>query len=153
MRYVIRALKYFVQLMVILALIILILVVAKVVDADISKMFVNGYDSLWQISLLMAAFAAIYPKLGYGRRQAIVPGSDEETAPLLDKVFTSHGYEREQRADGKIAYRKRSFGDRLLRIWEDRITVTRIPTGYELEGLNRDAVRLCSALRDNSLYE
>ena len=59
MRYIVRAVKYFFQLMVILALIIAILVVAKVVDADISKIFVNGYDSLWQIALMMAAFAAI----------------------------------------------------------------------------------------------
>ncbi|MBQ6556856.1 MAG: hypothetical protein IJL86_04860, partial [Bacteroidales bacterium] len=65
MRYFIRSVKYFVQLMVILTLIIVILVVAKVVDSDISKIFVNGYDSLWQIALLMAAFAAIYPRLGY----------------------------------------------------------------------------------------
>ena len=80
MRYLIRSVKYFVQLMVILCLIIAILIVAKVVDADISRIFVNGYDSLWQIALLMAVFAAIYPRFGYARRQAIVPGSDEETA-------------------------------------------------------------------------
>ena len=68
MRYLVRALKYFVQLMVILTIIIAILIVAKVVDSDISQIFVNGWDSLWQIALLMAAFAAVYPKIGYVRR-------------------------------------------------------------------------------------
>ena len=149
MKYLVRALKYFVQLMVILSLIIAILIVAKVVDSDISQIFVNGYDSLWQIALLMAAFAALYPKMGYGRRQAVVPGSDEETGPVVERVFAAHGYEKEKRTDGILAYRKKSPGDRLLRLWEDRITVSRIATGYELEGLNRDAVRLCNALRDS----
>ena len=149
MRYLIRSVKYFVQLMVILSLIIAILIVAKVVDSDISKIFVNGYDSLWQIALLMAAFAAIYPRFGYSRRQAIVPGSDEETAPVLERVMTSFGYEKEQRTDGVLAYRKRSVGDRLLRLWEDRVTVTRFVSGYELEGANKDIVRLINALRDN----
>lgn len=149
MRYLIRSVKYFIQLMVILTLVIAILVVAKVVDADISKIFVNGYDSLWQIALLMAAFAAIYPRFGYAKRQAIVPGSDEETAPVLEKVMAAFGYEKEQRSDGVLAYRKRSFGDRLLRLFEDRITVTRFVSGYELEGSNKDIVRLINALRDN----
>ena len=150
MRYFIRSVKYFVQLMVILSLIIAILIVAKVVDSDISKIFVNGYDSLWQIALMMAVFAAIYPRFGYAKRQAIVPGADEETAPVLEKVMTAFGYEKEVRSDGVLAYRKRSVGDRLLRLWEDRITVTRFISGYELEGSNKDVVRLINALRDQN---
>ena len=148
MRYFIRSAKYFIQLMVILALIIAVLIVAKVVDSDISKIFVNGYDSLWQIALMMAAFAAIYPRFGYSKRQAIVPGSDEEVLPVLEKAMKAFGYERENRKDGVLAYRKRAVGDRLLRLWEDRITVTRFVSGFELEGSNKDLVRLINALRE-----
>ncbi len=148
MRYLIRAAKYFVQLLVILSLIIAILIVAKVVEADISQIFVNGYDSLWQIALLMAVFAAIYPRFGYAKRQAIVPGSDEEALPELERVMTALGYEREQRTDGVLAFRKRSAGDRLMRLWEDRITVTRFISGFELEGPNKDIVRVINALRN-----
>jgi len=149
MRYIIRAAKYFVQLMVILVLLIAILIVAKVVDSDISQIFVNGYDSLWQIALLMAAFAAIYPRLGYARRDAVVPGSDEDVYPLLDKVMTARGYEKEQRTDGKLCYRKSSVGDRIMRLWEDRITVERIATGFSVEGYNKDVVRILNLLRDS----
>ena len=148
MRYFIRSVKYFVQLMVILALIIAVLVLAKIVPGDISKVFVNGYDSLWQIALLMAAFAAIYPRFGYARRQAVVPGSDEEALPVLDSVMRAHGYEKEQRTDGKLCYRKKAVGDRLTRLWEDRITASRCVTGYELEGIGRDVIRILNALRD-----
>ena len=148
MRYLIRSAKYFVQLMVILAIIIAILIVAKVVDSDISKIFVNGYDSLWQIALMMAAFAAIYPRFGYAKREAVVPGDDEEAGAVLSRVMAAHGYEKENRTDWVLAYRKRSAGDRFTRLWEDRVTVTRSMTGYELEGSNKDIVRLINALRD-----
>lgn len=151
MRYFIRAAKYFVQLLVILTLIIAALMVAKIVDTDISKLFVNGYDSLWQIALLMAAFAAMYPRLGYARREAVLPGADDEVYPVLDRVMTAQGYVRESRSDGRLCYRKSSFGARLSRLWEDRITVDRIATGFGLEGYNRDVVRLVNALRDNRL--
>ena len=150
MRYFIRAVKYFVQLLVILALVIAILIVAKVVDSDISQIFVNGYDSLWQIALLMAVFAAIYPKFGYASRQAIVPGSDEETMPVLERVMESYGYKREERTDGVLAFRKAHIPDRVMRLWEDRITVTRFVSGYELEGANKDVVRIVNALRDRN---
>lgn len=151
MRYFIRAAKYFVQLLVILTLIIAALMVAKIVETDISKLFVNGYDSLWQIALLMAAFAAMYPRLGYARREAVLPGADDEVYPVLDRVMTAQGYVRESRSDGRLCYRKSSFGARLSRLWEDRITVDRIATGFGLEGYNRDVVRLVNALRDNRL--
>ncbi len=150
MIYLIRAVKYFVQLLVILALVIAILIVAKVVDSDISQIFVNGYDSLWQIGLLMAVFAAIYPKFGYASRQAIVPGSDEETLSVLESVMDSYGYKREERTDGVLAFRKAHIPDRVMRLWEDRITETRFVSGYELEGANKDVVRIVNALRDRN---
>lgn len=148
MRYLVRALKYFVHLAIVLSLVVAILMVAGIVEKDISQVFKNGYDSLWQIAVIMAVFAAVYPKFGYSRQRVIVPGPDEETKPLLDKVMAAHGYRQEDRTDGKLCYRRASAGDRLLRLWEDRITVERIVTGYELEGYNRDIVRLANALRD-----
>lgn len=151
MRYFIRSVKYFVQLMVILVIIIAVLIVAKIVPGDISKIFVNGYNSLWQIALLMAVFAAIYPRFGYLRREAVVPGSDDEIEPVLRKVMEAHGYvEEPQGKDGVRAFRKKSVGDKLTRLWEDRITVTRCATGFELEGIGRDVTRLVNALRDKT---
>ena len=132
MRYFIRSVKYFVQLMVILVIIIAVLIVAKIVP-------------------LMAAFAAIYPRFGYIKREAVVPGSDEEVLPVLRKVMEAHGYvEEPQGKDGVRAFRKKSVGDKLTRLWEDRITVTRCATGFELEGIGRDVTRLVNALRDKT---
>ena len=105
---------------------------------------------------MMAAFAAIYPRFGYVRRQALVPGADEEVEPVLRQVMEAHGYVEEP-ADSSRAlgmtdarvrrFRKKSVADRLMRIWEDRITVERCATGFELEGISRDVVRLVNALR------
>ena len=146
MRYLVRSLKYFVRLAVILVIIMAVLMLAKVVPSNIEELFVNGYNSLWQIALLILVFAAIYPKFGYCSRRALVPGPDEEVKPLLDNVMRSHGYAQEQRSDGKLCYRKTATGDRATRLWEDRITVDRLVTGYELEGRAKDVVILVNAL-------
>ena len=148
MRYFIRSVKYFVQLMVILVIIIAVLILAKVVPGDISEIFVNGYNSLWQIALLMAAFAAIYPRFGYIKREAVVPGSDEEVLPVLRRVMEAHGYVEE---GSTLCFRKKAAGDRLTRLWEDKITVERCAVGFVLEGIGRDVTRLVNALRDRAV--
>ena len=45
MKYFVRAVKYFIYLLVILSLVIAILVVSGLVDGDLSTMLDNGYDS------------------------------------------------------------------------------------------------------------
>lgn len=146
MKYFIRSVKYFFYLLVILAVIITILVLAGFVEADISRIFVNGYDSLWQICLIMTVFAAIYPRFGFSSRTAHVYGSPEDVRPLLMKVMDLHGYRLEKDGGDCLTFVKRSVISRLLKMWEDRITVSFDVAGLKLEGISKDLVRLVSGL-------
>jgi len=146
MKYLIRALKQFVYLTVILTLIIFILVKAGYVEADLSKIFVNGYDSFWQIGLIIAVFAGIYPRIGYSTRRAVAPGSDEEVLPGLKEVMEDHGYRLAEETDGKMLFVKRAPLTRMVKMWEDTVTVSRTLNGFSLEGLTKDVVRVVSAL-------
>ena len=146
MKYIIRSLKYFCYLVLILVLIILALVLTGFVEADLSKMFVNGYDSLWQIALIMLVFAIIYPRFGFSRRTAHVYGSPEELRAVVDGVMQRLGYVAEKNPDGAWSYLRRSPVSRALKMWEDRIEFTTTGAGLELEGLSRDLPRIISAL-------
>lgn len=148
MKYLVRAIKYFFKLLVILALILVILVALKFVEADITKMFVNGYDSLWQIAALMALFAAIYPRFGYVTRTIPVPGSPEETLPVLKKAMDARGYVLQKQDGESRVFVKRSKLDRILKMYEDTITVTPAITGYELEGAGRDVARAAATIEN-----
>ena len=146
MKYLIRALKQFVYLAFFLCLIVFILVKANMVESDVSKMFVNGYDSLWQIALIIAVFAGIYPKLGYSSREVRIFGSDEEIRPVLLEVMENHGYKLEKEEEGVVSFIKRAPLSRLAKLWEDRVTFTRSISGYSVEGITKDIVRIASAL-------
>lgn len=146
MKYLIRSLKYFFYLAIILCLILAALVAFKLVEADISKMFVHGYDSLWQIALLLAAFAALYPRFGFSRRSATLPGSPEETREGVIRAMESNGYIPERQEGEKMTFRKKSVVSRAFKMWEDRITITKEISGYCLEGLTKDLPRLVAAL-------
>ncbi len=146
MKYIVRAVKYFIYLIVLLTLIIAAMVLAGFVESDVSKIFVNGYDSLWQIGLLMAVFAVIYPRFGFSTRTAHFYGTPEEADAALRNVMDLHGYKLEKEEDGVKCFIKRSPVSRLLKMYEDRIVVTHTAAGLEMEGLTKDMVRLASGI-------
>ena len=146
MKYLVRAIKYFIYLMIMLTLIIVVLIMTKMVESDISRIFVNGYDSLWQIALMMAVFAAIYPKMGFTSRIAHLYGSLEEMKPEILRVMDVLDYKLEKEEDGVVTFVKRSPFSRLMKMYEDRITISTTAAGMEVEGLTKDVVRIISGL-------
>ena len=146
MKYIIRAIKYFCYLVLFLTLIIGALVLTGFVEADLSKMFVNGYDSLWQMALVLLVLSLIYPHFGFSARTAHVFGSAEELQPVVAQVMERLGYRLEGAQDGGWTFRRRSPVSRALKMWEDRITVTTSGAGREVEGLRRDLPRVVGAL-------
>lgn len=146
MKYLIRVVKYFIYIVVILALILWILSLLKVVEGDIGKMFRNGYDSLWQLGLAFLAVAAIYPKFGYTRRGVVIPGAYSEIRPGIVEYMENRGYRLESEENENLSFRLVSPIGRLTRTWEDRITMTRDLPGFYLEGRTKDVVRIASGL-------
>lgn len=146
MKYLIRSLKYFCYLILLLVIIILALVLTGFVEADLSKMFVNGYDSLWQIALVMLVFALIYPRFGFSTRRAHLYGSPEELRGDIVRAMEGLGYRLESEKDGSFAFLRRSGLSRALKMWEDRIVISPTAGGLEVEGLTRDLSRIVSAL-------
>lgn len=150
MRYIVRAVKYFFCLIIILAVIMMILVVAGFVEGNISKMFIHGYDSLWQICLIMAVFAAIYPKFGFSSRTAHLYGSVEEVRSKVVEVMERLGYKLEKETEEGFSFIKRSPISRALKMWEDRVVISSGVGGLNVEGLTKDIVRVISALEADS---
>ena len=56
------------------------------------------------------------------------------------------GYTLESENDGTMTFRSRSVLNRIFRLGEDRVTVTKTLGGFEVEGLARDIVRIVFAL-------
>lgn len=147
MKYFIRSVKYFFYLIAILAIIVAVMILAGFVEADLSKIFINGYDSLWQIALIMAVFAAIYPRFGFSSRMAHVGDSPEEIGAAITKVMDLQGYKLEKTLDGGTkCFIRRSPLSRAVKMFEDRISITPCAGGLEVEGLTRDLVRVVSGL-------
>ena len=78
MKYLLRSIKYFIYLAVMLAIFIAALLALGFIEGPIDNIFKNGADSIWQMALIVAAFAAVYPMLGYGKRNVRIYGEPEQ---------------------------------------------------------------------------
>lgn len=146
MKYLVRVIKYFIFICIIMTLIMGALMLSGVVSSDIDALFRNGYDSLWQIALMFLAVSALYPKFGFSKRGAIIPGTYDEIRPGLMDYMTSHGYVLESEDGENLTFRRKSPIHRLTRMLEDRLTFTRELPGFYIEGLTKDVIKIVGGL-------
>ena len=146
MKYIIRSVKYFFYLAIMLVVFIVVLSLLGLVGSTPEEIFREGTRSLWQIAGFCAVFAAIYPSLAYGRRRAMVPGSYDELRCEVVEIMHSRGYILESEGDETMCFRQKSPVVRLFQMFEDRITLTKTLSGFELEGQNKALVRVIGAL-------
>ena len=97
------------------------------------------------MGVFFAAVAAVYPKLGFmNRKLYIAPAQDIMGEAVI--FLQDRGYELENQTEGMMTFRLRSPLSRLVKMCEDRITITRTLDGYYMEGLRKDVLRLASGL-------
>ena len=146
MKYIVRALKYFVYISLIVTAIMLILVALKLVSPDVNVMFREGWGSILKIAVMFLAVSAIYPKFGYAKRGVRITGSYSEIRDGVVAFMEERGYELETEEGENMTFRLRNKFNRAARTWEDRITLTRELAGFYMEGISKDVARLASGL-------
>ena len=153
MKYAIRAVKYFFYIIIIVAIMFGILMAVGYLDTDINSLFKNGYNSLWQIAIVFALLSALYPSFGFMKKDVIVPGEYNEIRPIVIKAMEERGYSLESEEGENLTFRRNGGLSRLTRMLEDRITLTRDITGFQMEGLRKDVVRLVYAIESKARGE
>jgi hypothetical protein len=144
MKYVIRAIKYFFYFGIITTAIVLVLTFIGAVEGDINEIFEGGYSALWKIAIFFAVVAAVYPKVGFIRREVPVKRNWNEIREETVGYFRDRGYIVEHEYSDSVTFRCKGFASRLSKMYEDRITIKATPEGYEMEGLRKDVLRLAA---------
>ena len=151
MKYTVRAIKYFFYFAILTSLIITALVLIGAVEGNINAIFEGGVQALWKIAIFYAAIAAVYPKVGFINREVNVNRDWSEIREEAISFFQDRRYELESETPDKITFRIKGVHGKLSKMYEDRITVTIVPGGYEFEGLRKDVLRLAAGF-ETSFY-
>lgn len=146
MKYLIRSVKYFFYFALLTTAIIFILIFIGAVNGDINDIFEGGYNALWKIGLFFAAVAAVYPKLGFIVRDVSIDRAWDEVSGIARDYFKERRYQLESEDADTLTFRRRSATERISRMYEDRITLSRTETGFRMEGLRKDVLLAASGL-------
>lgn len=151
MKYIIRAVKYFLYLTIIFSAVIWVFacytnksLIYK--PEDFASSLVHGWNSVWMILGVFALVSCLYPMLGYMKRPLDCGGSIAELRDNLDDFMQSRGYVFEKQDEEKVCYRLGSGTGRAARSWEDRISIFQSASGLVMEGLRKDVTRLANGL-------
>ena len=146
MTYLRRAIKYFIWFSIFLCITLAVMAFLGVVDPDPGEMFREGTKSIWQICVLFAVLAVVYPLSGFAKREAIIPGELQDIRDRIISLMREKDYELETEDGEKMTFRLQSGFRRAMKLYEDRITMIHEPGGFIIEGLRKDLVRIISFL-------
>lgn len=148
MKYLIRCVKYFFYFSIICSLLIIGLVAFGFVEGNIDAIFEDGYNSIWKIAVFFVLVASVYPKLGFITREVASDKAWKEVRDTIVKYMGEHRYVIESETPEVVTFRVKGFISKLTKMYEDRITLTKTPTGWNVEGLRKDAFRLASGIEN-----
>ena len=151
MKYAIRAVKYFLYITLIFAVVIWLFSCwghHKLVLSfdEVLSSLTNGINSVWMILGVFAAVSCVYPLMGYMKRQLDFSGSIADMRDAICAFMDERGYIFEKETEDSISFRLRSPMNRLTRTYEDRVTISQSARGLEMEGIRKDVVRLAMGL-------
>ena len=142
-----RALKYFIQITLIFAVIIGALMLTNMASRDINTAFRHGWQSVEMILAAFAVMSLIYPFFGYGKRQINAAGDPADHWKTIEETMDTRGYAPAgETPEGGRKFKLKNGVNRVARLWEDTITINPVLGGFQAEGLNRDLVRVVMAL-------
>ena len=144
LRYIIRSLKCLLLVGILFSLVVVIMFYTSEHDANLRPW--NLFDGNWtKVILFFVAYAAVYPLIGYSKREIAFgegfPERRQEIAGVLrDMNFVPEDILLSE-ANNVLRLHNNSGIIRLLRLWEDTLTLTGQDGMIIVEGQRKDVVR------------
>lgn len=157
-RRVVRSVKYF-FVFIVLA-VVLLSIVTVLSGESIRQLFMPVSEggmlkegAWWQMLILFALIALVYPGLVFVKKEVMIEGDFEDHRDTIMKAFESLGYEKTDEDSDKLTFRLRNRFTRFMRVHEDSVTISKGEAPLILEGNRKEILRLAShityALREN----
>lgn len=141
MKYFIRSVKYLVYFTVVCGIILVITFHFSVKPEGltlIDMLLVDG--SIYKMLAFFVAVAAVYPALGFQKKQMYVSNVKEHRKEIVE-LFENANYVIDSESATSISFRMRNPFMRLLRLYEDKVTIDYTDYPVFIEGLRKDVLR------------
>ena len=141
MKYFIRSVKYLVYFTVMCGIILVLTFHFSVKPEGITLMDMLLVDgSIYKMLIFFVAVAAIYPALGFQKKEVYVSNFKEHKKEIIE-LFENANYVVASESATTISFKLRNPFLRLLRICEDYVTIDFSGNPILMEGLRKDILR------------
>ena len=141
MKYVIRAVKYLVYYTVMCSIILILTFHFSVKPEGLTLMDMLLVDgSLYKMLAFFVAVAAIYPALGFQNKPLYVSNIKENRKQIVE-LFENANYVIASEDATSVSFKLRNPFLRLMRLYEDYVTIDFSDNPVMIEGLRKDVLR------------
>ncbi|NLA16289.1 MAG: hypothetical protein GX877_07125 [Bacteroidales bacterium] len=124
----------------ILALLAIVYFTTK--DPSITFKELISPQSRKDLILLIIAFSAVYPFIGFVKKDVHVNKFTEEDKEKVCHMAAEAGFFLVSDENGQMIFKARRFGMRLFRVFEDKITLDYHENPLVMDGMRRDVQRI-----------
>ncbi|PKO96738.1 MAG: hypothetical protein CVU12_03940 [Bacteroidetes bacterium HGW-Bacteroidetes-7] len=150
-QYITRAAKYMVYLVVVFILVIGVFALITKQSFNFSSLFREGTEV--QIIIFLLALSFIYPIFGFSKKRVYLNKTFAQDREKITDVFTRNNFVQDNEGPDYVTFRHKSAFMRLMRMFEDKITVNYSDNPIALEGMRKDVYRIARmieyAVRDD----
>lgn len=141
MKYFIRSLKYLLYFSFMCGIILVLMFHFSVKPEGLTLLDMLLVDnSLYKMLAFFVAVAAIYPALGFQKKEVYISNFAEHKKEIIE-LFENANYVIDSESATTISFRLRNPLLRLLRIYEDYVTIDFSGNPVLMEGLRKDILR------------
>lgn len=141
MKYIIRSVKYLFYFTFMCGLILVLTFHFSVKPEDLTLMDMLMVDgSIYKMLTFFVAVAAIYPALGFQKKEVYVSNFKEHKKEIID-LFENANYVIASESATAISFKLRNPFLRALRLCEDYVTIDFSGDTILMEGLRKDILR------------
>ena len=144
MQYLIRSVKYLITLVVFFAIVFTLMYYTSTNSQQLSfqefieRSFAGGAG--YKILIFFIVFAAIYPIIGYSKKNIYVSNYKDNHSKVKEFMQGSK-FVVENETPTRVPFRAKGAGTRVLRMGEDRLTINFSEIPIVTEGQSKDGLR------------
>ena len=146
MKYFIRSVKYLLYFIVLFCIVVLIVFYTSNNHANITVFDLFKEGSATKIIIFFVAIAALYPLLGFSKKQLYTNDNFKERKKEIIELFENAKYTLKSDNGSSMAFIHRSPIMRTLRMYEDEINVDYSDNPVIVSGLRKDVIRFSRSI-------
>ncbi len=145
MKYLIRSIKYFLYFVILCGIIVTIVFTFSTKPEGTTIMDLFGGGAGYKMLAFFVAFSAIYPLLGFSKKEIYVSNFAENKNEIID-LFKNANFVITQQTPYRIIFRPKNKFLRITRMCEDSITVDFSENPVIIDGLRKDVIRFARGI-------